>query len=154
MRYLVNLMIVLLVLAGYSMAVHAQGIPQVSKNFKPTDYPCLSDKMKCGKMRTPVRKTLVGELKGDPKRGKAIAFKRSKGNCLACHKMAGGSQPGNRGVDLTKYAALGRTDGDVYTLVYDMRIVNPGTVMPPIGTNGVLSDQEIRDVVAFLQNSK
>ena len=155
MRYLVNLMVVLLVAGGYGVNGYAQGIPEISKKFNPMAYPCLDDNPKCGKMRNPVRKELVGPLNGDPKRGKTIAFVRSRGNCLACHKMKGGTQEGNRGIDLTNYkAVVGRTDAEVYTLVNDMRLLNPATVMPPMGTNGVLSDQEIRDVVAFIQNSK
>lgn len=147
-------MVVLLVAGGYSVNSSAQGIPTISKKFNPMHYPCLNDNPKCGKIRLPVRKQLVGDLNGDAKRGKIIAFVRSRGNCLACHKMAGGTQEGTRGTDLSKYGTLNRTDAQTYTLVYDMRLLNPATVMPPMGTNGVLSDQEIRDVVAFIQNSK
>jgi len=35
-----------------------------------------------------------------------------------------------------------------------MRWRNPDTVMPPAGINQVLNDQELRDVIAFLQSSK
>lgn len=35
-----------------------------------------------------------------------------------------------------------------------MRARIPDTLMPPFGTNGILSDREIRDVVAFLQASR
>jgi sulfur-oxidizing protein SoxX len=35
-----------------------------------------------------------------------------------------------------------------------MRTVNPETLMPPFGTNEILTDQELRDVVAFLLSSK
>ena len=32
--------------------------------------------------------------------GKALAFNRKKGNCLACHMIAGGTAPGNIGPPL------------------------------------------------------
>ena len=35
-------------------------------------------------------------------------------------------------------------------MVYDMRTINPETLMPPFGTNDILNEQELRDVVAYL----
>lgn len=119
-------------------------------------YPCLSYSLPCGKIATrkPENKVLEGALAGDPARGKTAATERNKGNCLACHRLADGDQPGTRGPDLSKYGALGRSDAETYAMIYDMRTRNPDTVMPPMGTNAILSDQEIRDVVAYLQASK
>jgi sulfur-oxidizing protein SoxX len=118
-------------------------------------WPCLSYSLPCAK--TPTReaqkKSLAGPLNGDFARGKAIAHERSKGNCLACHVMKDGVQPGTRGPDLSRYGALGKTDAETYSLVHDMRTRSPDTVMPPFGTNEILTDQEIRDVVAYLQTS-
>lgn len=121
-----------------------------------SDWPCLSSTLPCGKMptRKPVKQDLAGPLNGDPARGKALANERSKGNCVACHLMQGAEQPGSRGPDLSNYGAWGRSDAETYALVYDMRSRNPDTVMPPAGTNQILTDQELRDVVAFLQSSK
>jgi sulfur-oxidizing protein SoxX len=119
-------------------------------------WPCLSYTAECGKIptRMPVKKELAGPLNGDAARGKLIANERSKGNCIACHNLKGGTQPGSRGPDLSQYGTWGRTDAETYTLVYDLRTRNPDTVMPPFGTNNILTDQEIRDVVAYLQSSK
>lgn len=127
-----------------------------AKNLSPMKFPCLSSSLSCGELavREPQKKSLDGALNGDRARGKEVAFTKTRGNCLACHNMAGGTQPGSRGPDLRKYAELGRSDAETYAMVYDMRWRNPGTVMPPMGTNEILSDQEIRDVVAFLQSSK
>ncbi len=118
-------------------------------------WPCLSYSLPCAKVptRKARKKDLAGPLNGDAARGKAIAHERSKGNCLACHVMKDGTQPGTRGPDLSRYGALGKTDAETYTLVHDMRTRNPDTVMPPFGTNEILSNQEIRDVVAYLQAS-
>jgi len=121
-----------------------------------SEWPCLSYTLACGQIptRKPVKQALANPLNGDPARGKALANERSKGNCVACHLVKGAEQPGSRGPDLTAYGTWGRSDAETYALIYDMRWRNPDTVMPPIGTNQVLSDQEIRDVVAFLQSSK
>jgi sulfur-oxidizing protein SoxX len=68
--------------------------------------------------------------------------------------MKGGAQPGTRGPDLSHYGNAGRSDAETYTAIHDMRTRNPETLMPPFGTNEILSDLDIRDVVAFLQASK
>lgn len=119
-------------------------------------FPCLSYTLPCGKVATrkPVSKPLEGPLAGDAARGMRIAHARDKGNCLACHAMKGGTQPGSRGPDLSRYGSTGRSDAETFTAVYDMRTRIPDTLMPPFGTNAILDDQEIRDVVAYLQASR
>lgn len=119
-------------------------------------YPCLSYSLECGKLATrrPQLKQLEGALDGNAEKGKQLAQARNSGNCLACHVMKGGSQPGTRGPDLSHYGAAGRSDAETYSMVYDMRTRNPDTLMPPFGTNAILSELEIRDIVAFLQASK
>lgn len=125
----------------------------------PADYsafPCLSYSLPCGKAATrkPVKKALEGPLNGNAEKGKQIAQARDRGNCLACHVMPGGSQPGSRGPDLSRFGSSGRNEAEAYAMVFDMRTVNPETLMPPFGTNDILTDQELRDVVAFLLSSK
>ncbi len=119
-------------------------------------YPCLSYTLACGKTATrkPQAKALEGALNGNAEKGKQLAQARDRGNCLACHVMKGGSQPGTRGPDLSHYGSAGRSDAETYTVVHDMRTRNPETLMPPFGTNEVLSDPDIRDIVAFLQASR
>ncbi|MFO1299644.1 MAG: sulfur oxidation c-type cytochrome SoxX [Burkholderiaceae bacterium] len=119
-------------------------------------FPCLGRTLPCGRIATrrPVAKSLDGPLAGDAERGRRIAHARDKGNCLACHAMQGGTQPGTRGPDLTRYGSTGRSDADIYAAVYDMRTRHADTLMPPFGTNEILRDQEIRDVVAYLQASR
>ncbi len=143
-----------LIIAGCSTAPD-QAAKAVSASSDFSKWPCLSYSLPCAQVptRKAQKKELTGSLNGDAVRGKAIAHERSKGNCLACHLMKDGTQPGTRGPDLSRYGTLGKTDSETYTLVHDMRTRNPDTVMPPFGTNEILSDQEIRDVVAYLQAS-
>ena len=119
-------------------------------------FPFLSYSLPCGKAATrkPVKKALEGPLNGNAERGRQIAQARNRGNCLACHVMPGGSQPGSRGLDLSHFGGTSRGEAETYAMVYDMRTVNPETLMPPFGTNQILTEQELRDVVAFLLSSK
>jgi L-cysteine S-thiosulfotransferase len=98
---------------------------------------------------------LSGPIAGDPARGATLAADRTRGgSCLACHVMgaAGGANlPGNFGPDLSEIGKAGRDDEWLFNYVYDARVYNPDTVMPPWGSHGILSDSEIGDVVAFLK---
>ncbi len=119
-------------------------------------WTCMSYSADCAKIPMPaiVKKELAGPLNGDAARGKAVFTDRGKGNCLACHKMQDGTQPGEGGPDLSQYGTWGRADGEVYALLYDIRSRNPASPMPLFGVNGILTEQEIRDIVAFLQSAK
>jgi sulfur-oxidizing protein SoxA len=59
-------------------------------------------------------------------------------------------QPGNVGPDLSTVGAQ-RSDDWLFNYVYDPRIFNPGSIMPPWGAHRILNIVEIRDVVAFLK---
>ncbi|WP_127475222.1 sulfur oxidation c-type cytochrome SoxX [Sulfurivermis fontis] len=91
-------------------------------------------------------------LNGDPARGKEIATTTTKGNCHACHLLPGDAQGGTAGPPLVRYSQHGRDTVWTYQQVFDPRINNPNTAMPPYGTNEVLSTQEIADVVAYLMS--
>lgn len=149
-----------ILIAAMAVTLTACGTVQPVNNKRasilPMKFPCLSYSLACGDIpvRKPVKKALEGELSGNIDEGRNIAFTKTRGNCLACHRMKGGTQPGSRGPDLTAYKDMGRSDAETYALVYDMRWRVPDTLMPPMGTNQILTEQEIRDVVAFLQSSK
>lgn len=127
--------------------------PQFDKFSK---WTCMSYSAACDKLAMPaiVKKELAGPLNGDAVRGKVVFTDRVKGNCLACHNMKDGTQPGDGGPDLSTYGTWGRADGEVYALLYDIRSRNAASPMPLFGVNGILNDQEIRDIVAFLQSAK
>lgn len=152
---MVRLMTLVLALLAVGCSAGGPG-GAVKPGFSPMAFPCLSYTLPCGTVavREPQQPMLDGPLGGDVERGKKLAFARNKGNCLACHVLKGGTQPGSRGPDLSGYGTWARSDSETYGLVYDMRLRTPDTVMPPFGTNEVLSSQEIRDVVAFLQSSR
>ncbi len=98
---------------------------------------------------------LSGPISGDAVKGaKLVADRNRGGSCLACHVMgqAGNAdQPGNVGPDLSEIAKAGRDDEWLFNYIYDARVYNAETVMPPWGSHGVFNDQEINDMVAFLK---
>ena len=101
---------------------------------------------------------LAGPITGDAANGaKLVADRNRGGSCLACHVMgqAGNADlPGNAAPDLSEIGNAGREDEYLFNYIYDARVYNPETVMPPWGGHGVFNDQEISDMVAFLKTLK
>lgn len=101
---------------------------------------------------------LTGPTTGDSAKGAVLVADRNRGgSCLACHTMgpAGGATlPGNVGPDLSELGNAGREDEWLFNYVFDARVYNPETVMPPWGGHGIFSDAEINDIVAFLKTLK
>jgi sulfur-oxidizing protein SoxA len=101
---------------------------------------------------------MTGAITGDAAKGAELVADRTRGgSCLACHVMgpAGGANlPGNVGPDLSEIGNAGRTDEWLFNYVFDARVYNAETVMPPWGGHGVFSDDEIKDMVAFLKTLK
>jgi sulfur-oxidizing protein SoxX len=86
------------------------------------------------------------------KEGKEIAFDRTKGNCLSCHKIAGGSLTGNIGPELV---GMKERYPDLTVLraqIYDSRTNNPVTIMPPFGKHEILTKSEIDKVADFIHS--
>jgi len=82
--------------------------------------------------------------------GKELAFNASKGNCLACHMIAGGDQPGTMGPPLIAMKARYPDRQALFEVVWDPRHKFPNTAMPPIGAYGILSKDEVNKVVDFV----
>ena len=101
---------------------------------------------------------IVGPVTGDAANGaKLVADRTRGGSCLACHVMgpAGNADlPGNVAPDLSEIGNAGREDEWLFNYVYDARVYNPVTVMPPWGSHGFFSEAEIKDIVAFLKTLK
>lgn len=84
--------------------------------------------------------------------GKKLAFSRSKGNCLACHAIAGGQQAGNIGPTLI---AMKLRYPDKQKLVDKISGTSasqtiPNSMMPPFGKHGILTDSEISKITDFI----
>ncbi|MGU9957311.1 MAG: sulfur oxidation c-type cytochrome SoxX [Arenicellales bacterium WSBS_2016_MAG_OTU3] len=84
--------------------------------------------------------------------GKDLAFDRKKGNCLACHIIAGGSLPGNSGPPLVSMQQRFPDKAKLRAQIYDATKDNPNTLMPPFGRHGILSDAEIDKITAFIHS--
>jgi sulfur-oxidizing protein SoxA len=100
---------------------------------------------------------VTGDIAGDAEKGQKLAFDRSRGGgCLACHVMGPKTQslPGNVGPDLSEIGKAGRSDQWLFNYVFDARVFNPETVMPPWGKHGFYNEAEIKDIVAFLKSLK
>ncbi len=90
--------------------------------------------------------------KGNPENGKKLVINRKRGGgCVACHILPDTALPGNVGPNLSFMGLLGRSDEYLFKYIYDARLFNPITVMPPWGANQVFSNIEIKDIVAYLQ---
>jgi len=89
-------------------------------------------------------------LPGQVLSGQALAFDRSKGNCLTCHDIKGGDAPGNLGPQLADMKARFPDRKELTAIVFDETKRNPRTVMPPFGRNLILTDGEIEAIVDFL----
>jgi L-cysteine S-thiosulfotransferase len=85
-----------------------------------------------------------------PLPGQALAFDRSKGNCLTCHVIAGGDAAGNVGPELSGMTKRYPDRKELAAIIFDETKRNRLTVMPPFGRNLILTDREIESVVDFL----
>lgn len=79
------------------------------------------------------------------------------GNCLACHKMiANDPSQGNIGPELYHYAKLrGNSEAILkytWARIYDSQAFNACSYMPPFGAHQILTEQEMKDVMALLMD--
>ncbi len=89
----------------------------------------------------PLTQADIGDVSAEARHGADLFYSKA---CLYCHTING--KGGERGPDLTHVAD--RLTGEEMTI----RIVNGGTNMPPFGP--MLTDKELKDVVAFLETRK
>ena len=83
-------------------------------------------------------------------KGKAVAYDRKKGNCMACHAMDDATLPGNIGPPLIAMKARFPDKAKLRTQIWDATVANPNTIMIPFGRNKVLSEEEIDQIVAYI----
>ncbi|PTM43487.1 sulfur oxidation c-type cytochrome SoxX [Bosea sp. 124] len=108
-----------------------------------------------------------GKLLGDWKKGYAVANNGrggqfsdppgtvAGGNCFACHQLDPKEVSyGTLGPSLAAYGKDRKYDPetmkDAYTKIYNSMAVVPCSNMPRFGTNKVLDEQQIKDVMAYL----
>jgi sulfur-oxidizing protein SoxX len=82
--------------------------------------------------------------------GKAIAFNRELGNCLACHEIKGGESPGNIGPPLVNMQARYSDKAELRKHIWDETVFNPNTIMPPFGRHQILTEPQLDLVVEFI----
>ena len=102
----------------------------------------------CLGLATPL--TVNAAEEADITKGKELAFDRKKGNCLACHDIAGGDLAGNIGPPLVAMKSRFPDFAKLRSQISDARTNNPNTIMIPFGPHAVLSDKEIDLVARFI----
>jgi len=102
------------------------------------------------------RVTMPAGVAGDAGKGRVLFLNRSKGPCVACHLVPGDDvwPAGSVGPDQSTIGDRRLPDQYLYQVVWDARVFFPNTVMPPWGTAGLFSAEEIVDIVAYLQTLK
>ena len=111
----------------------------------------------------------LGGFTGDPGRGRLLVTQKSKGNCLACHRMPikDSEFHGTLGPTLVGIGSRLST-AQLRLRIADEKQINPFTIMPgyhcdPKRLNRVLdkyqnqtilSAQEVEDIVAYLVSLK
>lgn len=88
--------------------------------------------------------------KASTEKGKALVFDRKKGNCLSCHIIAGGTLMGTTAPPLVQMQARFPDKSKLYDQIWDARSRNPYTIMPPLGSHGILTREEVEAVVDYL----
>ena len=107
-----------------------------------------------------------GEYLGDWKRGAEVAgngrglqssddpTKPNGGNCYACHQLAPTEVAyGTLGPSLTGYGARGQSEAMLqytWTKLWDTHAYNLCSHMPRFGARGILTEQQLKDVMAYL----
>lgn len=82
--------------------------------------------------------------------GKKLAFDRKKGNCLACHQIAGGELAGNIGPPLIAMQARFPDRSKLRTQIADPVAANENSIMPPFISHRIISEAELDKIVDFI----
>ncbi len=92
----------------------------------------------------------AGSGKSTLEQGKALAFSRKKGNCLACHVIDDGDSPGNIAPPLMAMKQRYPDRAKLRAQIWDATAANPDTPMPPFGKHRILSERELDLVVDYI----
>jgi sulfur-oxidizing protein SoxX len=94
--------------------------------------------------------TASAEEMGTVEKGKELSFDRKKGNCLACHSIAGGKSPGNIAPALVAMQSRFPSKAELRAQIWDATVKNPESPMPPFGKHGALSEDEVDLITEFI----
>ncbi|RLT30815.1 MAG: cytochrome c oxidase subunit II, partial [Chloroflexi bacterium] len=100
-------------------------------------------------------------LTGDAARGAAL-FAEPKKQCMSCHIISGTAAKGKIGPNLTHYGnrltiaagVLPYSTDNLALWMQDPEAVKQGNLMGRVIKKGTLSDQEVADLVAYLDSMK
>lgn len=81
--------------------------------------------------------------------GGCVVTERTKGNCMACHAIAG-TTAGNIAPPLVQMKQRFPDKAKLRTQISDPHKLNPRSVMPPFGPHEILTQDEIDKVVEFV----
>ncbi len=86
----------------------------------------------------------------DVKAGRALAFNKKKGNCIACHVIKGAVMPGHVARPLVGIKKAFPNRSTLERILYDESLRDPMAPMPRLGKNHVLTHSEIEKIIDFL----
>ena len=84
--------------------------------------------------------------------GQKLALDRRKGNCMACHIMAGVTLAGNVGPPLIEMKTRFPDKTKLHAQIWDASKTNPQSLMPPFGRHEILTEDEIDKVVEYIHS--
>jgi len=84
--------------------------------------------------------------------GKELAFDRKLGNCLACHMVADGGQPGNIAPPLIAMKARFPDKSVLRAQIWDATAKNPNSMMPPFGRHKALTEGQIDKITDYIHS--
>ena len=82
--------------------------------------------------------------------GKSLTMERSKGNCLACHKIDDGELPGTLGPPLLAMKVRYPERAALRQQICDATLRNPNSRMPPFCRHRILTESEVELIIDYL----
>lgn len=85
--------------------------------------------------------------------GRELAHSYEKGNCLACHRIPWDPSAvtlATLGPPLVSVRNRFPLREKLRAQLWDSTVNNPNTIMPPFGRNGVLTSQEIEQIIDYI----
>ena len=82
--------------------------------------------------------------------GKELSENRKLGNCLACHMIPGGQLTGTIAPPLVAMKARFKNKADLRAQIWDARINNENSMMPPFGAHLILSPEQVDKVTDYI----